>query len=76
MIKQVCANPLLEVCRGVAVSYLGFGNLALPVARIPLVGVLALTEQADPLSRLALKRPVRELRERLGLAADAARSDA
>jgi len=74
MTEEVFAHPSLEVSRCAAAPLFGVRDLSFSVARVPLVGVIALTEKADPLSRLALQRPVRELDEGLGLAADSTSS--
>ena len=70
MTVEVFPHTILEVSRSAVAPLFGFRDLPFPVARVPLIGVLALTEKADPLSRLAPQRPVRELDERLRLAAD------
>ena len=70
MIEEVLAHAIPKVSRCVAAPLFGIRDLPFPVVRVPLVGVIALTEKADPLSLLALQRPVRELDEGLGLAAD------
>jgi hypothetical protein len=72
--EQVFAHPMLEFNRCVAAALFGFCDLLFPVARVPLVGVSALAEKADPLSRRAPQRAVRELDEGLGLAADSTSS--
>jgi hypothetical protein len=74
MIQEVFAYPISEFSRCVAAPHSSVRDLPFSVAQVPLVGVGALTEKADPLSRLALQRPLRELGEGLGLAADSTSS--
>ena len=74
MTEEVLADPILEFSRCVAASLFGVRDLPFPIARVPLVGVIALAEKAYPLSRLAAQRPVRKLDEGFGLAADATSS--
>jgi hypothetical protein len=70
MPEEVLAQPILEFSRWLPTALFGVRDLPFPVARVPRVGVSALAEKADPLPRLARQRPVCELDERLGLAAD------
>lgn len=70
MTAEVLAHQILEYSRRVPAPLSRFRYLPLAVARVPLVGVLALAEKADPLPRLALQRSIWELDKRLGLTAD------
>src|SRR5439155_6503029 len=74
MIEEVLAHSTLELGRRMAAPLFGLRDLLFPVARVPLVCIGALTQEADPLSRLVPQRPIWKLSEGLGLVTHATRS--
>src|SRR5438093_10688154 len=73
MIEEVLAHSTLELGRRMAAPLFGLRDLLFPVARVPLVCIGALTQEADPLSRLVPQRPIWKLSEGLGLVTHATR---
>jgi hypothetical protein len=52
MIEQVVAHPTSQFTYDLVASDLDVGDMTFPVLRVPLPGVDALAEKADPLPRL------------------------
>jgi hypothetical protein len=60
VLDQELANAVSQFSSRVAVPHFGIRDVTFAVPRIPVIGVIALAREADPLSCLTFKRPVRK----------------
>jgi hypothetical protein len=72
VISQILPDPRPQVNSVLIPTDSCIRDLLLSIPVVPSVGVLALTQQADPLTGLPLERAKRKLRQRLCLCADSA----
>src|SRR5713101_1967921 len=63
VIRKVSAYPGTQLGRVMIASDQRFRDLSLSIARVPLVRVRPLAQQADPLTSLSFKRAKGELRQ-------------
>jgi len=76
VIREVSAYPGTQLGRVMIASDPSFRDLSLSIARVPLVRVRPLAQQADPLTSLSFKRAKGELRQGLCFRANATDANA
>jgi len=76
VIREVSAHPGAQLGTVMIASDPRSRNLSLSIARVPLVRVRPLAQQADPLTSLSFQRAKGELRQGLGFRANATDANA